>query len=121
MKEITVLVVDDDKLNRILITKLLSKYGTTSSQAESGSSALEMIELNHYDYIFMDHNMPRMSGAECAVKIKEFYKSKGEQAPVIVCISADLEHASNEIFDDFLMKPFNVEALKELLSKAGVQ
>ncbi|PLX67066.1 MAG: hypothetical protein C0603_10410 [Denitrovibrio sp.] len=120
MNDMKVLVVDDDKLNRMLISKLLGKYGVVSSQAENGYAAIDLAKSEDFDFIFMDYNMPKLSGAECAGMIKEHYAEKNKKAPVLVCISADEGCCSDSVFDKYLLKPFNIEDLKDLLTQTGV-
>ncbi len=60
----SVLIVDDNKLNIKVATRLLEDYGITVDSCESGAECLEKVKSIKYDLIFMDDMMPRMSGTE---------------------------------------------------------
>ena len=88
---IIVLVVDDDRLTRTIMSRTLSRLGCHVSTAENGEVALEMIvgrtfggtmefddgaiglhpECNRYDVVFLDNQMPIMSGLEVVSKLRE--------------------------------------------------
>ncbi|PLX70597.1 MAG: hypothetical protein C0602_03565 [Denitrovibrio sp.] len=116
MQKIKVLIAEDDKLNRVLICKLLEKYGASCVTAEDGSVALEKCFAEEFDIVMLDYNMPGYTGVECAQKIKEWFKEKEAERPFIVGVSADDEHGNNKAFDTFLSKPFQVEKIKKILS-----
>jgi CheY-like chemotaxis protein len=56
------LVVDDNKVNRILLSRWLEKYGHTIETAENGRQALEMLKRGSYDLVLLDIEMPEMNG-----------------------------------------------------------
>lgn len=108
-----ILVVDDNKNNRDLLSSQLRKYNHTISTAINGREALEMIEKNEYDLILLDLLMPEIDGYQVLKKIKENAK---KYLPVIM-ISA-LDEIENIIrcieigAEDYLPKPFNKTLLK---------
>ena len=57
-----VLVVDDNKLNLKVATRLLTPYNLEIVTIESGFDAIELLKNNKYDLILMDDMMPKMSG-----------------------------------------------------------
>jgi CheY-like chemotaxis protein len=110
-----VLIADDEKLNRVMVSKLITKYGSDCDMAENGLKALEMVMESDYDVVFLDYNMPGQSGHECAEKIREMYASADHRRPYLVCVSADDEHSSNGVFDAFLAKPFRIDDMYSIL------
>jgi len=64
------LVVDDSKSARVVLSRMLEKYGIDVDSAESAESALEYLKDHHPDVIFMDHLMPGMDGLQAVREIK---------------------------------------------------
>ncbi|MCR5143722.1 MAG: response regulator [Lachnospiraceae bacterium] len=125
--EITILVVDDNLMNRKVFAALLEETDVDVDEAESGMQCLEMVKEKHYDIIFMDQMMPEMDGFETfdALQVLEGNKSAGVP---IVALTANaivgvkesfLEHG----FAEYLSKPVNPDELEEviydLMHKAG--
>ena len=113
------MVVDDNKLNLRVATKLLEEYNFQIETANSGAECLEKVNSdNKYTLIFMDIMMPDMNGVETMHKIKDIDTFK---IPV-VALTADAMEGSREKylgegFDDYISKPINREILEETLSK----
>ena len=64
------LVVDDSKSARVVLSRMLEKYGIEVDPADSGEAALEYLKEHHPDVIFMDHLMPGMDGLQAVREIK---------------------------------------------------
>lgn len=119
MGSIRVLVAEDDRLNRTIVCKLLQKFGAECSTAEDGRQAIEKASQNEYDIIFLDFNMPVYNGQECAAFIREHSEKNSTKPPLIVGVSADEDYESEELFDEFLPKPFKIEKVQEILAKTA--
>lgn len=115
----SVLVVDDNKLNLKVATRLLSPYKVKVETVESGRECIDLIESgSKFDLILLDQMMPELSGVET---LKELRKINGFNTPVVV-LTADAvigvrEKYLSDGFDDYLSKPINVDELNELLKK----
>jgi CheY-like chemotaxis protein len=116
-----VLVVDDNKINRLLLQKVLSKWGVTSETAENGLEALDKIKSNaDYDVVLMDVYMPEMSGIEATQAVRKLPEPYFKNLPIIA-LTALSESELSEIYEagmnDFVLKPFDPQGLFNKLSK----
>ena len=112
-----VLVVDDNKLNLKVASKILSNYKLTIETVESGFECLDLIHKeNHYDLILLDDMMPKMRGTEV---IKELKQDPNFKIPTIAltanAISGMKEKYIQDGFDDFLSEPIEKEELYKAL------
>lgn len=118
-REVRVLVVEDQPLNRMLMRKLLEPAGFTVIEAEDGQVAVENWAEWQPDIIFMDEDMPRLCGSEAT---RQITAAGGGSPPPIVSLTAfaldDQRAASREAGAvDFLPKPFQREELFEKIEK----
>ena len=82
-----ILVVDDNELNRDLLTRRLAKKGFATNEAADGFKALEWLENNHCDLVLLDIMMPEMSGTEVLEIIRK--TRDGTELPVIMATAKD--------------------------------
>ncbi|SDG69698.1 two-component system, NarL family, sensor histidine kinase BarA [Pseudomonas benzenivorans] len=117
-----VLCVDDNPANLLLVQTLLDDMGAMVSVANSGYEALEKVQQDSFDLIFMDVQMPGMDGRQATEAIRQWENGRG-QAPVpIVALTA---HAlANEKrallqsgLDDYLSKPIGERQLAQVILK----
>jgi CheY-like chemotaxis protein len=116
-KDLTLLVVEDNKMNQIIITKMLSSLGYQCDIANDGYEGYMKAKVKKYDLIFMDLIMPEMDGYESTRRIIEFDKSN-----IIVAFTADNMPDSRKKAElsgirDFISKPVRVDDLKRLFAK----
>ena len=113
-----VLIVDDNKMNLKVASRLLSSYNLQIEEATSGEECISKIkDGNKYDLIFLDHLMPNLDGIG-TIKI---LKKMGNKIPV-VAMTANVvteveEKYLKEGFDDYISKPINIKTLNKLLQK----
>ncbi|MGF7080740.1 ATP-binding protein [Mucilaginibacter sp. UYCu711] len=114
-----VLVVEDEKLNILVIKKILANWGITPDVAMDGQKAIKAVIENDYDVILMDINKPIMDGFEAAKQIRQLPLPHKTTIPIIAVtasIGAAIERVAQYPFiDDCLLKPFNPEHLREKL------
>lgn len=108
-----ILVVDDNIVNRKVASEILNNAGCIISLAESGYQALEKVQANRYDLIFMDIQMPGMDGVETTRAIKALGI---ENLPPIIAMTAysmkeDRERFMEEGLDDYVSKPVKAQIL----------
>ncbi|ETT71842.1 response regulator transcription factor [Bacillus mycoides] len=104
--ESKILIVDDDKESRNLISVYLENEGLKTQKAEDAIEALELLEEKRFDLIILDVMMPNMDGIEACMKIRE------ERNMPIIMLSAKSEDIDKiqglaSGADDYLSKPFN--------------
>lgn len=114
----TILLVDDNKLNLKVASKLLEPYKVKIDTCENGIECLEKIKENTtYDLILLDDMMPKMSGIETLQKLKE---DPQFNIPTIAltanAISGMKEHYISQGFNDYLAKPIDKLELKRVLT-----
>lgn len=118
---INVLVVDDNQINRLLINKILTKWGATVDFAENGIQAIKQVETNVYDVVLMDIHMPEMGGLEATQIIRSKPEAYFKQLPIIALTASMLNSQMGEIsnagMDDYMLKPFEPKTLFDKLSK----
>ncbi len=116
------LVVDDNDVNRILATRLLSKLGWTVAEAACGEDALAWLRANTAQLVLLDVSMPTMSGQEVCRHIRD-----GNLGGAGIKVVAYTAHAMNEEiaeflsggFDTVLLKPMSRDRLAEMLISQG--
>jgi CheY-like chemotaxis protein len=118
---INVLVVDDNNINRLLINKVLTKWGAHTDFAENGLQAVEKVTTNHnYDVVLMDVYMPEMGGIEATQVIRATAGEYFQQLPIIALTASMLSTEREQIIsagmNDYILKPFDPKSLFEKLS-----
>ena len=116
--ERSVLVVDDNSMNRDLLSRYLKRQGLDVLTAENGIQALEMVNSQPFDLVLLDILMPGINGYQVLKRLKS--EKAWRDIPVIM-ISAlkDMEGVVKCIeigADDYLPKPFNPVVLKARIS-----
>ena len=120
--QLNVLVVDDNQINRLLINKVLTKWGANIEFAENGQEAVEKVESNrNLDVVLMDIHMPVMGGLEATQIIRSKSEAYYQQLPIIALTASMLNSEINEIntsgMNDYILKPFDPKGLYDKLVK----
>jgi len=123
LPRLRVLAVDDNRINRKLLTALLERLGLEVDEAESGQEAVRLAERHRYDLIFMDLHMPGMSGEEAAAAIRA--AERGRRRTPIVAVTANAlpetrARVIREGMDDCLVKPITEEQIVETVRQWAV-
>ena len=113
-----ILVVDDDVLNQRMMQLLLQRDGYQVDVVSSGLEALEAVKLRRYDVVFMDLQMPVMSGVEASRRIRE-WENGGQHTFIVALTASYLPEKGQELFeagiDNYIAKPFELEHIQRLL------
>jgi CheY-like chemotaxis protein len=116
----TALVVDDEEGIRKLLSNYLEDMGLEVETADDGDSALEMVKLKKYDYIFTDMTMPRMTGHDFISQAKKhpFGQTKFYiiTAGITASYSKEKEEMIKEEVEAYIYKPFTHKKLFNALS-----
>lgn len=113
----TILVVEDDKFNSLIIQNFLSKTKAKVVTAINGEQAIEQARANNPDFILMDLKMPGMNGFEATRKIKEFLPNTVVIAQTAFVTDADREEAFNAGCSEFITKPLSSEKIYSAIEK----
>lgn len=115
-KKMTILVAEDDDLNFLFLESLLKRFDVSVIRAVDGHEAVELAHGQAIRLVLMDIKMPGMNGHEAAGHIRTF-------RPDLPIIAQTAHAAQSEIalyagaFDDYLVKPFTREKIRQLLQK----
>lgn len=117
MKDLNILLVDDDEINRLVATTFLRKWDITVTIAGNGKEALDKVISKKFQMIMMDLHMPEMDGYECTAKIRAMDDPYFKNVPIIVFSASytiDSKRKAAEYgMTDFMNKPFRHEELQE--------
>lgn len=116
--DVRALIVDDLAVNRDILMRMLARVGIHAQQVETGAVAIDMIEKESFDIIFMDIRLADMSGIQVVQHPLQYRRAK----PKFVAVSASaLSHQQAEYldagFDDFIDKPVHMERLYQCISQ----
>lgn len=116
-----VLVVEDIRVNQIVVDKMLSLLNAETTIVNNGKECLETLKSAKFDVIFMDIQMPMMDGLETLKRIKAQGLASNT---AIIALTANTYEADVELylssgFDDVLAKPFQLEWMRDMLEKYG--
>lgn len=116
------LVVEDNLVNQQVARGRLERMGFDVHVAENGAAALEMLNREHYDLIFMDCQMPVLDGYQATRRIRETeQRTPGMRIPIVAmtahAMSGDREQCIRAGMDDYVSKPFRTEELKSILER----
>ena len=107
------LVVDDDPDNRAVVSEALRYMGFAVDEAASAEGALILLEKappEHYDVLLTDVDMPGMSGLELVRRVRA---KPDHPYTVVMSGTAEYQEVLATGAEDFLSKPFGLEALRE--------
>lgn len=118
-KTYTLLVVDDDETNRLLLRNLLEGVGFKVVLANDGKEALKSFEQNQPDFIWMDMRMPVMDGYEATSCIREL--PNGKEIPIVAITASAFKEQREKILasgcNDLVHKPYKEESIFAILKQ----
>ncbi|MEM6817644.1 MAG: response regulator [Pseudomonadota bacterium] len=114
-----VLLVEDNIVNQCVATEILKRIGVRVDIANHGGEALELLQQQAFDFVFMDCQMPEMDGFEATRRIRQMPNL--ESLPVVAltanALSGDRQRCLDAGMSDYLTKPFTKEQLETMLNK----
>ena len=117
--EYKILVVDDNKLNRMVMEKLLKPYHIQYELLENGAECISRIKSGvKYDLVLLDHMMPELDGIETIRILKKLNIA----LPPIIAVTANIVTELKELYDqegfnDYLSKPVDIKELNKIMIK----
>ncbi len=121
-KHLHILLVDDNKINRKVGSKILKGLGYAPVVVSSGEEAIEYCQSDDFDVVLMDIEMPDMDGITATKRIRDLIPK--EQVPYIIALTANAMSAERDRYlksgmDAYLSKPIDIPALVECLKDGG--
>ena len=114
----TVLIAEDNKINQLIIVKMLKVHNADLIIAENGKECVKYFKEHPVDLIFMDIQMPEIDGIKATQAIRSL--PTGKIVPIIAMtantLKQDIEHYLDIGMDGYLTKPFDEAKLNSLLN-----
>jgi signal transduction histidine kinase/CheY-like chemotaxis protein len=116
-----VLLVEDNKVNQMVASRMLTGMGLTVDLAENGEKALAALARNRYDLVLMDCQMPVLDGYEATRAFRSQEPQGAKRLPIIAMTAHAMEGDRRKCLeagmDDYLAKPVKKELLRKLLGQ----
>ncbi|MBP7461474.1 MAG: response regulator [Candidatus Delongbacteria bacterium] len=118
-QQIRVLIVDDEMINRLLLTELLTERGCLVKEVDNGKDAVDIYLNESFDLIFMDIQMPIMDGLQAAGRIRQLSRACQRTTRIIAVTGFDQDEDRRKCvqagMDDFLNKPIRTDDIDRIL------
>ena len=119
LRQLHILVVEDNIVNQKLAVTLLSKWGHRVETASNGIEALGSLQHTQFDVVLMDLQMPEMGGYEATRLIREREQPLGLHTPIVAmtanAMREDRQRCMDAGMDDYVSKPLDVDRLRVVL------
>ncbi len=119
-QQLSVLAVDDNRANLLLVSEFLNNLGANVTTAKSGEEAIEATRKEQFDLIFMDVQMPEIDGLEATQKIRA-QEPQGKRTPIVALTAHALDEQKGSLLlagmDDLLSKPISQEQLAIVIGR----
>ncbi len=121
-RPLEILLVEDNKINQMVATRLLASEGHSVTIAQHGGEALEQVANRDFDLILMDMQMPVMGGIEASERIRQREREAGLPRCPIIAMTANVMESDRENclaagMDDFIGKPIQATLFKALIAR----
>ena len=120
-----ILVIEDNEINRKVLQSFLEKDDHDVTLCDTGESAIEITKNHRFDIIFMDINLPGMSGTETAKTIRTLPDKDIADTPIVAITGnvaqEDIEACYEAGINDFIAKPIDYDKLRKTLSQVEKQ
>ena len=111
LKGIRVLVVEDNRMNVVVVQNFLRRWGAESDVAVNGQEALDNFDATRHHIVLMDLHMPVLDGYQATKQLRE----RGETVPIIALTASLAPDVKQDMFSigmtDIVSKPFNPDQL----------
>ncbi len=118
VQPLRIFMVEDIELNVTVARSLLESLGHSVTVAMTGEEAKAKFDPQHYDLVFLDIQLPDMTGFDIA----QYYRQRYESLPPLVALTANVLKDKNEYLrqgmDDAISKPLSVQAVQKVIAKS---
>jgi CheY-like chemotaxis protein len=115
-----ILLAEDNLVNQKIAMTMLGKMGHQMTLARNGVEALEQWRKSEFDLIFMDVQMPEMSGLQATMQIRREEDATGRHVPIIAmtasAMTGDKERCSAAGMDNYISKPVSYRAIEVMIT-----
>ena len=117
---LAILIVEDNKVNQMIILRFLGLMGYHADAAANGREAVAAVQERNYQLVYMDMQMPEMDGLEATREIRT--RLAPERQPIIIALTAnamagDRERCLAAGMNDFLTKPIKLQEIQESIKR----
>ena len=116
----TVLLVEDDRVARYVVEKMLAEQGCRVETASDGRKAVAAVAAGSYDLVLMDCQMPVMDGYEATARIRDL-EGSDRRTPIIAMTASVMQGQRERCravgMDDFIGKPLDLDRLNAVLAR----
>ena len=118
IKEMKVLVAEDNPVNQVILRKIFERFGCTIDLARNGSQALQKLGESDYDIVFLDIQMPDFDGYEVTERVRKAESKSGHHQKIVgLSAHATTEHKKRSLeagMDGYLTKPIKSEKILQI-------
>jgi PAS domain S-box-containing protein len=115
LKNLNVLLVEDNAMNQLLARKVLSDWGWNIMVVENGIEAIDKVTQNDFDIVLMDIQMPEMDGYEATRQIRSTLPEAKRHVPIMAMTAhvmpSEEERCYNAGMNGYISKPFDTQTL----------
>ena len=117
-RPLSILVAEDNAVNRTIVLSFLQKMGHTVTVAEDGEQVLALTQAQHFDLVFLDVRMPKLDGLAAAAELRRREQEHGGHLTLVaLTASDDPEPCLAAGMDGYLTKPVDFDGLQEHIER----
>jgi CheY-like chemotaxis protein len=115
LRSLRILVAEDNRVNQLVVTRMMEKQGHTVTVSASGREAIEALTRDNFDVILMDIHMPELDGLQATRMIRAREQYTGHHIPIIAvtafAMKGDAEKCLEAGMDAYISKPIRASEL----------
>ena len=120
-RKLSILVAEDNPVNRTVVLSLLGKLGHQVTLADDGEQVLALVKSHPFDLLFMDVQMPRLDGLSATAELRRWERERGGHLPVIAMTASvlpeDRERCLAAGMDAYIAKPVDFDVVQEEIER----